>query len=118
MLCSLILASVLPSSENDIGVSRRADDGCNGLSDTELSSEFEASEMVVGTRRGGFWGFSSSCCMKKRASEKILWLSCTRGCAGATGTVTTETGARGVEFDNLALGGKGGEPVLCCVING
>lgn len=72
MLCSLILASVLPSSENDIGISRRADDGCNGLSDTELSSEFEASEMVVGTRRGGFWGFSSSCCMKKRASEKIL----------------------------------------------
>jgi hypothetical protein len=72
MLGSLILASVLPNSENVIGVPRRAGDERDGLSDTEPSSEFEASEMVVGTRRGGFLGFSSSCCMKKRASEKIL----------------------------------------------
>jgi hypothetical protein len=94
VLGSLILASVLPSSENDIGVPRRGD-GRNGLSDTELSSECEASEMVVGTRRGGFLGFSSSCCMKKRASEKILCASCAWGCAGTTGTVATETGTRG-----------------------
>jgi hypothetical protein len=61
MLGSLILVSI-PRSENATGAPRRAD-CASGLSDTESSSEFERSEMVVGTRRGGFLGFSSNCCM-------------------------------------------------------